>query len=181
MKLKATVLELHAGSRELRHELIIMRCDNNGRAEPVQLDEKPQKSARHLRVDVTGRLVGKEKLRLGDHRARNSGALFLPAGKHSRKCVHPITEPDPLQKFRDIFLVIALTPAHDAERKRNILPSGEMIEEPEILENDSNAPPEVGALACRILGYISSEKVYKSARGTQGHVEEPEKRGFASA
>ena len=41
--------------------------------------------------------------------------------------------------------------------------------------------PEVGALACRILGYISSEKVYKSACGTQRHVEEPEKRGFASA
>jgi len=56
-----------------------------------------------------------------------------------------------------------------------------MIEEPEILKNDSDASPEVGALACRILGYISSEKVYKSACGTQGHVEEPEKRGFASA
>ena len=34
-----------------------------------------------------------------------------------------------------------------------------MIEEPEILKNDPDAAPEVGALACRILGYISSEKV----------------------
>jgi hypothetical protein len=56
-----------------------------------------------------------------------------------------------------------------------------MIEEPEILKNDADAAPEVGALACRILGYISSEKVQKSACGTQRHIEEPEKRGFAGA
>jgi len=180
VKLKAAILELHAGSRELRHELIIVRCDDNGGAEPVQLDEKPQQAARHLRIDVTGRLVGEEKLRLGDHSPRNSGTLLFPARKHSRKSVHPVAKPHPLQKFRDIFLVIALMPAHDAERKRNILPSGEMIEEPEILKDDPDAPPEVGALACRILGYISSEKVYKSARGTERHIEESEECGFAS-
>jgi len=71
--------------------------------------------------------------------------------------------------------------AHHAERKRNVLPSGEMIQESEILENDPDAPPQVRALACRILGYISSEKVYKSARGTKRHIEESEERGFASA
>jgi hypothetical protein len=56
-----------------------------------------------------------------------------------------------------------------------------MIEEPEILKNDADAAPEVGALACRILGYISSEKVYKSPRRAEGHVQESEKGGFASA
>ena len=74
-----------------------------------------------------------------------------------------------------------MVPPHHAERKRDVLPRGEMIEEPEILKNDPDAAPEVGALACRILGYISSEKVQKSACGTQRHIEEPEKRGFASA
>ena len=181
VKLKAAILELHAGSRELRHELIIMRCDDNGGAETVQFDEKPQQAARHLRIDVTGRLVGEKKLRLGDHSPGDSGALLFPAGKHSRKSVHPVPEPHPFEQFGDIFLVIALMPAHDAERKCNILPSGEMIEEPEILKNDPDAPPEVGALACRILGYISSEKVYKSACGAVRHIEESKKRGFASA
>src|SRR4249919_1584463 len=47
LQLKASILELHAGSRELRHELIIVRCDDNGGAEPVQLDEKPQQAAAH--------------------------------------------------------------------------------------------------------------------------------------
>ena len=94
--------------------------------------------------------------------------------------MHPVAKSHPFEKFRNIFLVVALTAAHDPEWKRNILPGGEMIEEPEILKNDSDAPPKVGALACRILGYISSEKVYKSACGTQRHVEEPEKGGFAS-
>jgi hypothetical protein len=95
--------------------------------------------------------------------------------------MHPVAEPYPFEEFRDIFLVITLMAAHDAERKRNILPGGEMIEEAEILKNDSDAAPEVGSLSGRILGYISSEKVYKSARGTKRHVQEPEKGGFASA
>ena len=181
LKLKAAILELHAGSRKLRHELIIMRCDNNGGAEPVQLDEQSKEAARHLWIDVAGRLVGEKKLRLGDHGARDGGALLFPARKHGRKSMHPVAKSHPFQKFRNIFLVVALTAAHDPEWKRNILPGGEMIEEPEILKNDSDAPPKVGALACRILGYISSEKVYKSARRAQGHIQESEKGGFASA
>jgi len=157
-----------------------MRCDDNGGAKPVQFDEKPKQTAAHLRIDVTGGLVGEKKLGLRYHGPRNSGALLFPAGEHRRKCVHPVAKPHPFEKFRDIFLVIALLPAHHAERKRNIFPSGEMIQEPEILEDDTDAPPQVGALACRILGYISSEKVYKSACGTKRHIEESEERGFAS-
>ncbi len=95
--------------------------------------------------------------------------------------MHAVPKPHPLQKFCHVFLVIALMAAHHTERKGNILPGSEMIEKPEILKNDSNTPPKVGALACRILGYISSEKVYKSARGAQRHVKQPEKGGFAGA
>jgi hypothetical protein len=51
-----------------------------------------------------------------------------------------------------------------------------MVEQPEILKNDSDAPPEVGPLGCRILGNISSEKIYKTACRTQRHEQEPEKR-----
>jgi hypothetical protein len=56
-----------------------------------------------------------------------------------------------------------------------------MVEQPEILEHDSNAPPEVRALACRILGNISSEKIDEAARGTQRHIEEPEKGRLSGA
>ncbi len=79
LKLKAAVFELHSSSRELRHQLIIVGCDDDGGAEPVQLYEKAKQTARHLRVNVACRLVRKQELGLGDDRARDSGALLLSA------------------------------------------------------------------------------------------------------
>ncbi len=95
--------------------------------------------------------------------------------------MHPVAQPHPFQKLGDVLLIIALLAPHDAKRKRDILPGGQVIEQPEILENDPDAPPEVRALRGRILGNISSEKVDEAARGTQRHVQEPEKRRFTGA
>ena len=127
------------GAGELRHKLIIVGRDDDGGAEAVQLDEKPQQAARHLRVDVTGRLVGEQKLGLADHRAGDSGALLLSARQNHRIGVHPVAKAHPFQKLGDILRVIGLLPARDPQGKRHIFPGRQMIEQPEVLKNDADA------------------------------------------
>ena len=64
---------------ELPHESMVVRGDQHAGAEPVELDEKTQQAPGHLRVDVTGRLVGEQQLGLPDHRAGDGGSLLFTA------------------------------------------------------------------------------------------------------
>ena len=147
----------------------------------IQLDKKSEKSPRHLGIDVACRFVREEKLRLRDHRPGDCGPLLLSAGQNGGESVHPVAEAHPFQKLGDVLLVIALLAAHHSERKRHILPRRKMVEQPEVLKYDADASAKIRALPRRILGNISSEKVYEAARGAQRHIQEPEKSGFAGA
>ena len=128
---------------------------------------------RHLRVDVTGRLVGEQKLGFADHRAGDSGALLLSAGQNRRIGVHPVAKSHPFQELGDVLRVIALLAARDPQGKRHILPGRQMIEQPEVLKNDADPASEVRALRRRILGNIPSEKMDKPARRPERHEQEP--------
>src|SRR6266571_4561621 len=68
------------------------------------LDVQLLKDAHHLdagaRIEVAGRLVGKEKRRVVDERARDSDPLLLPARELIRMMVDAIAEADGLQRLR---------------------------------------------------------------------------------
>ena len=50
-------------------------------------------------IQITGRLICKQHLRLNHKRSRQGHALLLTAGKFRRQMVHPLGQTDPLQKF----------------------------------------------------------------------------------
>src|SRR6202166_3922769 len=69
----------------LVHQGDIVSGDDDGRARLVELDEQPQQALTEIGIDVSGGLIGKQKLRPRDHRARNCGALLLAAGEDRRQ------------------------------------------------------------------------------------------------
>src|SRR5579862_1429480 len=68
----------------LVHQGDIVGGDNDRGAGLVELDEQAQQALAEIRIDVAGRLVGEQKLRTGDHGARDRGALLLAAREHRR-------------------------------------------------------------------------------------------------
>src|SRR5579862_2027081 len=78
------------------HQGDIVGGDDDGRAGFVELDEQAQQALAEIGIDVAGRLVGEQKLRPGDHRARDGGALLFAARQDRRKGVDTLAEPNPL-------------------------------------------------------------------------------------
>ena len=121
--------------------------DDYGSSKAIEFDEQSQEAAGHLRVDVTGRLVGQKQFRLANDRPRDRGALLLTTRQYRGEMVHALAEADPLQEIRHVFLVVRFVFANDAERQGDVLPSRQMVEQPEILENDADAAAQLCALA----------------------------------
>src|SRR3954452_17051386 len=72
----------------LVHQCNIVGCDDYRGAGLVELDEQSQQALREIGIDVAGRLIGEQKMRPRDHRARDCSALLLPARKHRRQRPH---------------------------------------------------------------------------------------------
>ena len=72
----------------------------------MQFDEQPQKSSGKTGIDVPRGLVGKQEFRAHDERAGDRRALLLAAGKHGRRSVHAVAEPDPAQELDDLGAVV---------------------------------------------------------------------------
>ena len=110
--------------------------------EPVELDEQPQQPARQRRIDIAGRLVGEQELGLLDQGAGDRRALLLAARKHRRQHMHALAKADPSQQFDHVGAIARLVaPAH-AQRQRDILIGGQVVEQAEILEHHADAAPQ---------------------------------------
>ena len=72
------------------------------------LGEEREEFAGAGRIEVAGRLVGKQHARPVGERAGDGDALLFPARQFRRAMVAPLTEPDALQQFARAFL--SLTP-----------------------------------------------------------------------
>ena len=105
--------------------------------------KRRKQAARHLRVDVAGRLVGEQQLGLADHGARDGRALLLAARQHRRIGVHAVAEADPLQEIRHVLPVVVDSLADDAQGQRDVLPGRQMVEQAEILEHDADAAAQL--------------------------------------
>src|SRR4029079_17371845 len=105
-------------------------------------------------------------------------ALLLSARQHRRVCVHAVAESDPLQKIRHVLSVVVETLADDAQRQLYVLPSRQVIEQPEVLEHDADAPAQLRALGCRDSADVLVEEENVSAGGMPGHEEESQERSL---
>ena len=85
--------------------LDVMGGDEHRGAEPVELEEEPQQALGEGGIDIAGRLVGEEELRLGDDGARDRGALLLAARQYGRHDARLLGKPHPFEELHDIGAV----------------------------------------------------------------------------
>src|SRR3712207_3846153 len=70
------------------HHLLVVSRDEYGGADAVDAVQKLHDSHRRVRVEVAGRLVRDENLRLRDEGPGYRDALLLPAGELVRELIH---------------------------------------------------------------------------------------------
>src|ERR671923_2821318 len=95
--------------------------------------------------------------------------------------MHSIAEPHPLQQVSDVLLVVRNAPANHAQRKRNVLPSRQVVEQTEILEHDADAPPELGPARRGNAASVTAEELHLPARRRERQEEKTQERALASA
>ena len=79
-------------------DVVVVGDDGERHAVAVQLVEHLQDRLRVRAVQVAGRFVGEQQARLGDQRPRDRDPLPFAAGQRGRREVHPVAEPDPVQR-----------------------------------------------------------------------------------
>ena len=160
---------------------MIVRRDNDRGAEPVQLDEQAQQAVADHRIDVAGGLVGEQQLGPGDHGPGDRRALLLAAGEDRGVGVDALAEADPAEQVGHVVAIIRLALAHDPQGKRHVLPGGQVVEQAEILENDANPAPELGAGARGELGHVLAENENQAPGRPERHEKKAQKRRLAGS
>ena len=92
-----------------------------------------------------------------------------------------VAEADPGEHLADRPLQILLVDPGHPKRQGDIVEGGEMGDEPEILEDDADPPPEAGQALPRHGDDVLAEQFDQAAARPLGEVEELEERGLARA
>ena len=83
--------------------------------------------------------------------------------------VHTVAEPNPVQQIGHVLLVVRDALAGDAQRQGHVFPRRQVIEQPEILEHDADAPAQLGALGRRHVADVLSQHVDLAAGRLHRH------------
>ena len=86
-----------------------------------------------------------------------------------------------MQQFDDFGPVFGLLLAENAQRQRHILVGGQVVEQPEILKDDTDPPPQIGAAVLAQRRRILIEHADQAARRPQRQQHQPQQRGLAGA
>ncbi len=132
-------------------------------------------------VDVSGGLVGQKQPWSVDHGARDRNTLLLTAGERRGARVQAFAEPDPAQQFADVTVDLGVAAAVDAQRERNILDGGHVVDQPEVLEHHPDPPAQARQILARRDGDILVEQMDEPARRPQGEIHELQKRRLPRA
>ena len=149
----------------------IVGGDDDGGPQAIERFEQGQQAARHVRVDVAGRLVGHQNLRPGDDGAGDGDALLLSARQRRGPRLPPIAKADPVQHFRDGRVDLALRHAGNAQRQRDIVIGRQVGHQPEILEDHADAAAETGQSLAGKRHHILAEQADDAATGSLGQIE----------
>ena len=107
---------------------------------------------------VAGRLVGEQQLGPHDQRAGDRRPLLLAAGEHGGQHVHALAQPHPAQQLDHLVAVGRLLAALHAQRQGDVLVSGEVRQQPEILEDDADAAAQRGDRVLVEPGNVAAEQ-----------------------
>lgn len=127
--------------------MVIVGCHKDRPAIAGDLLEEVQDPARGLRVEVTGRLIRQDEVRIVEQSPRYRHPLLLTTRKFVRHFEPFGPEPDPIQNF--LFPLShggLLLPSSGPHDKTQVRTNGTIGQKLEILEYDPQPPSEVGDL-----------------------------------
>ena len=136
-----------------------MGRDQHGGVEPlVEFAEEAEQALAHFLVDISGRFVGDDQVGLHDDGARDRDALFFAARQGRGPGLQPVAQADPFQQFDHVVPVAFLVPAQHAQGQGDILVGGQVVEQPEFLEDHPDPPPQGGKVLPGQPGGVDPEK-----------------------
>jgi len=173
--------QMKLGMRKPRYQLLVMGCDDDGRSNPMQLFQQMHQPHRDAVVHIAGWLVREQEVRACDDGPCNGDALFLAARQSRGACVQLIREPYPSEELRYVLVDLRLAGAGDPKWQCDVFRSRQMVDQPKILKDDADAPPQRRQNAPGRRRDVVAEKRYQSARRALGKIHQAQQRRFARA
>ncbi len=156
-----------------------VRRDHDRRAHFVELFEKTHELIADLVVEIARRFIGEKQFRLNNYGARNGDALLLAAGKGFGQTVHAIAKADPFEKLGDMGLYFLFALAADPHRQGDIVKSGKMIEQAEILKDNTDFLAQRHQCLAAETSRIFAEHGNQTARAFTPQIKKAHQRGLA--
>src|SRR5688572_24613269 len=150
------LLDRHDAFPHSPDELDVVRRDENGRAPDVDLEKELHDLLREHRVEVPRGLIGEKEHGLVHDSQRDRRALLLAARELARARVHPVMEPDALQRLVGTSLLLGARQPEHALYEREVLEDRLASDELEVLEYDSERPAEVRSLRLQKHGDVAA-------------------------
>src|SRR5262245_4056311 len=132
------VLESDRTTADTTNQLAVVRGDEDSRAARIHLTKHVHDFERQIRIEVAGRLVGEDELRIVDERARDRHALLLATRELLGKCVHSMLQSDPLHHLKRLFLLNRGRHPKHPHDKRHVLKDGKAWDQSEVLKDEPN-------------------------------------------
>ncbi|CCF21146.1 protein of unknown function [Pseudorhizobium banfieldiae] len=164
----------HATRINLIHQREVMGCDHDSGAQTVEFEEEREKPLGHGRIDVARRLVGQQDFGTIDQGAGDRRALLLSPGQDGWQDVDTLPETHPFEEFDDVVAIADFLLSPHAQRKRDVLVGGQVVEQAEILEHDADAPAQHRQLVAGYLRQVAPEHADQAAGRLQRHEEQPQ-------
>ena len=125
----------------------------HGRALEVDALQQFHDLGRVRRIEIPGRLVAQQDLRVADQRPRDRGALLFAARELAREHPALVREPDEIEHARHLRITSLVRVAGDLQRERDVFPDRLVREQLEVLEHDADVAAQLRRLcrgaACR--------------------------------
>src|SRR5438034_7638999 len=170
-------------TRCLGRDRDVMRDEDHGVA--LLRGESPQQRHDLLagrRIEISGRLVGEENMRLVCQRARNRDPLLLTAGELRREVLRPAGKTDRLQQLLHTSLARLSGQPVRRERHLDVLRRGQRRDQVELLEDEADPlQPELGELAVTELRELASFEEHLPGRRAVEGAEQLQQGRFARA
>src|SRR3989344_3194669 len=140
-------------------DALVVRREKHGRTEVVYFFQYLDDIVRVYRVEISGRFVRYQDVRLIDDGARDGNTLLFAAGKFRRETPHFVGKADEVENVRHISLDVLVAFSGDLESERNILIDRFHGKQAEILEYRADFSPQFPKFVLRKPLYLARAEI----------------------